>query len=83
MFSVEFSADLVQIQVRETVCGVFLARMDIPIQVWHMVEMICRDFNVHHITHVPPTENHFGEMQMMEEVAGHVGMNYPEIPDSR
>ena len=31
MFSVEFSADLVQIQVRETVSGVFLTRMDIPI----------------------------------------------------
>ena len=84
MFSVEFSADLVQIQVRETVCGVFLARMDIPIQVWHMVEVMRRDFNEHHITQVPPTtENQFGEKQMMEEVAEHVGMNYPEIPDSR
>ena len=30
MFSVDFSADLVQTQMRETVCGVFLARMDIP-----------------------------------------------------
>ena len=29
------------------------------------------------------TENQLGEMQMMEEVAEHVGMNYPEIPDSR
>ena len=83
MFSVEFSADLVQIEVRETVCGVFLAQMDIPIQVWHMVEMMRRDFSEHHITQVPPTENQLGEMQMMEEVAEHVGMNYPEIPDSR
>ena len=83
MFSVEFSADLVQILVRETVCGVFLARMDIPTQVWHMVEVMRRDFNEHHITQVPPTENQLGEMQMMEEVAEHVGMNYPEIPDSR
>ena len=82
VFSVEFSAGLVQIQVRETVCGVFLARMDIPIQVWHMVEVMRRDFN-EHITQVPPTENQLGEMQMMEEVAEHVGMNYPEIPDSR
>ena len=53
MFSVEFSADSVQIHVRETVCGVFLARMDIPIQVWHMVEVMRRDFNEHHITQVP------------------------------
>ena len=82
MFSVEFLAGLVQIQVRETVCEVFLARMDIPIQVWHMVEVMRRDFNEHHLTQVPPTENQLGEMQMMEEVAEHVGMNYPEILDS-
>ena len=87
MYSVEFSPDLVQIQVRETVSGVFLARMEVwhpvPIQVWHMVEVMRRDFNEHHITQVPPTENQLGEMQMMEEVSEHVGMNYPEIPDSR
>ena len=83
IFSVDFSADLVQIQVRETVCGVFLARMDIPIEVWHMVEVMCRDFNEDHKTQVPPTENKLGEMQMMQEVAGHVVMKYPETPDSR
>ena len=83
MFSVGFSALLVQIQVRETVRGVFLERMDIPIQVWLMVEVMRRDFNEHHITRVPPTENQLGEMQMMEEVAEHVGMNYPKFPDSR
>ena len=83
MYSVEFSPDLVQIQVRETVSGVFLARMDIPIQVWHMVEVMRRDFNEHHMMQVPITENQVGTMQMMEEVSEHVGMNYPEIPDSR
>ena len=83
MYSVEFSPDLVKVQVRETVSGVFLARMDIPIQVWHMVEAMQRDFSEHHITQVHPTENQLGETQMMEEVAEHVGMNYPEIPDSR
>ena len=57
--------------------------MDIPTQVCHMVEVMRRDFNEHHITQVPPTENQLGEMQMMEEVAEHMGMNYPEIPDSR
>ena len=57
MFSVEFSPALVQIQVRETVCGVFLARMDIPIQVWHMVEVMRRDFSEHHMMQVPITEN--------------------------
>ena len=83
MYSVEFSPDQVQIQVRETVTGVFLARMDIPIQVWHMVEVMRRDFNVHHMMQVPITENQLGTMQMMEEVSEHVGMNYPEILDSR
>ena len=29
------------------------------------------------------TENQLREMQMMEEVAEYVGMNYPETPDSR
>ena len=57
--------------------------MDIPIQVWHMLEVMRRDFNEHHITQVPPTENQLGEMQVMEEVAEHVGMNYHETLVSR
>ena len=65
MFLVEFSADLVQIQVRETVCGLFLTRIDIPIQVWHMMEVMHRDFNEQHITQVTMTENQIREMQMM------------------
>ena len=68
---------------RETVSGVFLARMDIPIEVWHMVEVMRRDFHEHHITQVPITENQLGEIQMMEEMVEHVGMNYPDTPDSR
>ena len=83
MYSVEILPDLVQTQVRETVSGVFLAQMDIPIQVWHMVEVMQRDFNEHHLTQVPMTENQLEEMQMMEEVAEHVGMIYPDIPESR
>ena len=69
MFSVEFLPDLVQIQVRETVSGVFLARMDILIQIWHMV-MMPRDFNEHHMTQVPTSEDQLG-MQMMEELTEH------------
>ena len=48
-----------------------------------MVEVVQRDFNEHHMTQTPITENHFGTMQMMEEVSKHVVMNYPEVPDSR
>ena len=83
MYSVEFSPDLAQFQVRETVSGVFLARMDIPIQVWNMVEVVRTYFNEHHLIHVPITENQLGTMQMMEELSENVGMNYPEISDSR
>ena len=83
MFSVDFLPDLVQIQVRETVSGVFLARIDISTQVWHMLELMHRHFNEHHITQVPMTENQLGEIQMMEKVAEHVGMNYPDTPGSR
>ena len=60
MYSVEFSHDLEQTQVRETVSGVFLARVDIPIQVWHMVEVMRRDFNEYHMMQVPITENQLG-----------------------
>ena len=85
MYSVEFSLDLVQIQVRETVSGVFLARMDIPIQVWSLehggsdakgFQRTSYDASSHHRE---PTWNsaNYGE------VSDHVGMNYPEIPDSR
>ena len=63
--------------------GVFLARMDIPIQVWHMVAVMRREFNEHHMTQVPITENQLGTRQLMEEVSEHVGMNFPEVPDSR
>ena len=83
MFSVEFLTDLVQIQVRERVSGVLLARMDIPIKAWHMVEVMRRDFNEHYMTQVPITENQFGTMQLLEEVSEHVEMNYPEILGSR
>ena len=83
LYSVEISPVLVQIQERETVSGVSLAGMEISIEVWPMVEVMRRDFKKYHLTKVPMTENQLEEMQMMEEVFDHVGMNYSEIPDSR
>ena len=83
MYSVDFLPDLVQTQVRETNSVVFLTRKNIPIQVWHMVEKMQKDFNEHRMTQVPIIENQLGTMQMMEEVSELVGMNYPEILDSR
>ena len=40
-----------------------------------------RDFNEHIMTQVPMTEDQSGEMQMMGEVAVHVGINYTKTPD--
>ena len=48
-----------------------------------MVEVMRRDFNEHHMKQVPMNENQLEEMQMIEEVSDHVGMNCPEVPDSR
>ena len=81
--SVEFSPYLVQMQVREIVFVLFLARLDIPIQVSHMVEVMQRYFKVHHLSQGPMTENQLGEMQIMKEVAEHVGMHYPDTLDTR
>ena len=48
-----------------------------------MVEVNRRNFNEHQMMQVPMTKDRFGEMQMKNEVAEHVGLNYPDIPDSR
>ena len=42
-----------------------------------------RDFNEHHMTQVTMTEKKFVEMQMMEDLAEHVGLSYPDTSDSR
>ena len=81
MYSVDFSPDLVQIQVRETVSEFFWHE-------WTSESMIyggsdAKGLQKHHITQVPMTEKQLEEMQMMEEVAEHVGMNYPDTPDSK
>ena len=57
--------------------------MDILVQVWLMVEVMCRDFDEHHTLQVHITENQLEEMQMMEELANPVGTNNPDTPDSR
>ena len=66
MHSVVFLPNLVQVQVRETVSGVFLARMVIPIQVWHMMVVMRKDFNDYHMTQVRTTNNQLETKQMME-----------------
>ena len=68
MYLVKFSPDLVQFQVRETVSGVLLARIDIQMQVWHMVEVMRRDLKERLMTQVPITENQLVKLRMIEEV---------------
>ena len=48
-----------------------------------MVEIMRRDVREHHQMQVPITFNQLGTMGMMSQVAEHVGMEYPEVPDSR
>ena len=62
---VEILPDQVQVQVRERASGVLLARMDIPIQVWHMAEVMQKDFKEDHMMQVPIKENNLGSMQMI------------------
>ena len=56
-------------------------RMDIPIQVLHIVKVMRKDFNDNRMMQVTITENPLGTRQMMKEVSDHVRMNYAEIPD--
>ena len=51
--------------------------MDIAIKFWHMVEVKRMDFNEHHMMQVPRTEKETGDVQKKEELAEHVGINYP------
>ena len=71
------------IKVRDSVSGIFLAQMDVPIQVWHMIEIMRNNFNEQHMYQAPITENQLGTMRMMSQIAEQVGMDYPEVPDSR
>ena len=56
--------------------------MEIPIQICHVLEVMRRDFNQHHMIQLPITENQLGTTKNMEEASEHVGLNYPETPDS-
>ena len=68
---------------RETVSRAFSAQTDIPIRILHMVEFMQLDLNKQHMMQYPITENQLRSRQMMGEKFEHMGMNYPEVPDSR
>ena len=48
-----------------------------------MVEVNRMKFIEHQKMQVLMTKDQLGEMQMKDEVAEHVGMSYPDNPDSR
>ena len=77
MYSVQFSPDLVQTQMRETVSAKILARVDIPIQVCHVLEVMRRDFNQHHRIQLPIAENQLGTTKNMEEAVWARGIVLP------
>ena len=81
MYSVEFSLNLVQIQKRETVSGVFLARMDVP----NLAHGRSDAKGFHRASNDPSTHDKEPTWRnaLMEDVTEHVVMNFPEIPDSR
>ena len=60
--------DLVQFQAQKTVSAVFLARMGIPIQVRHMVEMMEMDFNEHQASYY--VSSHHRKSTWIKEIDG-------------
>ena len=45
-----------------------------------MIEILRRDFREHHQMHVRITQNQFGTMEMMSQIAEQIVMDYPESP---
>ena len=71
------------IKVLELVSGIFLAKMNIRFQVWHMTEIVMRDFREHRQMQVHIIQNQLEKMGMMWQIAEKVEMDYPEVLDSR
>ena len=54
---------------------IFLAQIDIHIQVWYMVEIMRRGLNGYHQMQVAINENQRGTMQMMRQVVEQVRLD--------
>ena len=68
----------------ESVSGILLAQMDVPIRVWHIVEIMRRDFSEHHHMQFSITQNQFGgTIEIMSKTTEEAGLDYTEVPDSR
>ena len=48
MLLIEYVPEIMTMKMLESVSRSFLAQMDVPIQVWHMVEIMRRDFSEQH-----------------------------------
>ena len=70
------------IEVLESVSGIFLSQMDVPNQVWHMIKIMGGDFSEQYQSQVPK-KTQLETIIMVSHIAEQIGMNYPEVPDSR
>ena len=74
---------MLTIKVLESVSGFFLAQLDVPIQVWHMIEIMRRDFSERHRMQAPITENQLQTTLKITQIAEQIGIDCFDFPDSR
>ena len=58
-----------------------MALVDVTIQVWHMIEIMRRDFSDHHHLQAPITKNQPETIGMMSHFTEQLGMDYSQVPD--
>lgn len=74
-YSFTFWPDFVTIRVEDLQSGIFVTTLDIPIQVWQLVDVQRNQFRDYHSSTIPITENQQGSMEMYQQVdmaAGYV-----------
>ena len=76
----EFLSEMVTMKELKSLSGIFVVQKDVPIQVWHMIAIMRRDFSEHHQMQVPINENKLATLRMMSQNAEKFGMDYPEFP---
>ena len=74
---------MLTIKVLESVSGFFLVQLDVPIQVWHMIEIMRRDFSERHRMQAPITENQLQTTLKITQIAEQIGIDCFDFPDSR
>ena len=78
-----FLPEMMTVQKLESVSRYFLAHTDVPIQLWHKIEIMRKYPCEVHQMQFPIIENQLGKMGIMSQFAEQVALDYPEVPDSR